>query len=188
MPDTPASLLERLRDPAADEAWATFVDLYTPLLYHWANRVGLRDPDAADLVQDVFVLLLRKLPDFQYDARKGFRNWLRTVTLNRWRELRRRRHPSVEAAGDVTLDDLPAPDGDEPFWERDYRQHVARRVLLVMQREFEPAAWKACWECVVAGRPAADVGKELGLSPGAVRVAKFRVLSRLRHELEGLLD
>ena len=185
--DTPASLLERLRDPAADDAWVRFVDLYSPLLYSWAYRVGLRDPDAADLVQDVFVLLVRKLPEFQYDARKGFRNWLRTVTLNRWRELRRRQ-PRPAAVGAEPLDDVPDPAADEPFWEADYRQMLARRMLEVMRRDFEPTTWQACWECVANGRPAADVGRELGLSAGAVRMAKFRVLSRLRRELAGLAD
>jgi RNA polymerase sigma-70 factor (ECF subfamily) len=61
-------------------------------------------------------------------------------------------------------------------------------MLEVMRAEFEPSTWKACWECVVEGRSAADVGRELGLSPGAVRAAKFRVLCRLRRELDGLLD
>jgi RNA polymerase sigma-70 factor, ECF subfamily len=105
MSDTPASLLERLRDPKADEAWGRFVELYSPLLLYWARRVGLREPDASDLVQEVFVVLLRKLPEFQYDARKGFRSWLRTVTLNRWREIRRQRHHATVGADG--LDDIP---------------------------------------------------------------------------------
>jgi RNA polymerase sigma-70 factor (ECF subfamily) len=57
-----------------------------------------------------------------------------------------------------------------------------------MQAEFSPKTWKACWEHVVAGRPAAEVAAELGISVGSVYVAKSRVLSRLRQELEGLLD
>ncbi|HBI41593.1 MAG TPA: sigma-70 family RNA polymerase sigma factor [Planctomycetales bacterium] len=187
MSDTPASLLERLRDPDAEEAWVRFVELYSPLLLYWARRVGLREPDASDLVQDVFVVLLRKLPEFRYDAQKGFRNWLRTVTLNRWREIRRRQqHPATVGAD--TLNEVPDSAVEEPFWEVEYRQQLARRLLEVMRQEFEPATWQACWECVVNGRPAADVGKELGISPGAVRMAKFRVLSRLRRELDGLLE
>ncbi|HKB40770.1 MAG TPA: sigma-70 family RNA polymerase sigma factor [Gemmataceae bacterium] len=184
MPPTSASLLERLRDSAAEDAWLRFVQLYTPLLLHWARRAGLREPDDADLVQDVFALLVRKLPEFRYDPRKGFRNWLRTVTLNRWREILRKKSPP--AATD-TLDQLPGPAG-EPFWEAEYRQHLARRLLEVMQSEFEPTTWQACWQCVVEGRAATDVGRELGLSPGAVRAAKCRVLGRLRRELDGLLD
>jgi len=86
MHTTPPSLLEQVRRSDDIQAWRRFVDLYTPLLFHWARRVGLREPDAADLVQDIFVLLVKKLPDFQYDRNKGFRAWLRTVALKgcRW--------------------------------------------------------------------------------------------------------
>jgi RNA polymerase sigma-70 factor (ECF subfamily) len=59
--ETPASLLERLRQPADQAAWSQFVRLYAPLLYHWAGRLGLREADAADLVQDVLLVLVRKL-------------------------------------------------------------------------------------------------------------------------------
>jgi RNA polymerase sigma-70 factor (ECF subfamily) len=82
MDKTPASLLHRLRQPNAVDAWPRFVELYTPLLYYWAKRLGLQQQDAADLVQDVFVLLVQKLPEFAYDRHKSFRGWLRTVTLN----------------------------------------------------------------------------------------------------------
>src|SRR5579871_5497349 len=34
---TPASLLERLRQPEGPAAWERFVFLYTPLLCHWAR-------------------------------------------------------------------------------------------------------------------------------------------------------
>jgi RNA polymerase sigma-70 factor (ECF subfamily) len=83
MDPTPVSLLARLRQPAATEAWPHFVRLYSPLLFGWARRLGLQDADAADLVQDVFTVLAVKLPEFRYDPRLGFRRWLRTVFLNR---------------------------------------------------------------------------------------------------------
>jgi RNA polymerase sigma-70 factor (ECF subfamily) len=57
-----------------------------------------------------------------------------------------------------------------------------------MRAEFESSTWTACWEHVVSGRSAADVAAELGISEGAVYVAKCRVLRRLRQELKGLLD
>ncbi len=50
--DTPASLLERLRQPSQEQAWARLVELYTPLLFRWARRAGLQTQDAADLVQE----------------------------------------------------------------------------------------------------------------------------------------
>src|SRR5262245_43331242 len=100
MVPTPVSLLERLRQPADAAAWERFVELYTPCIYAWARRAGLPPDDAADLVQDVFALLVTKLPAFVYDpARHSFRGWLPTVTLNRWREQARRRQvPTANGA------------------------------------------------------------------------------------------
>jgi RNA polymerase sigma-70 factor (ECF subfamily) len=161
--------------------------LYTPLLYYWARRVGLQDTDAADRVQDVFTVLLRKLPEFTYDRGKSFRGWLRTLTLNKWRE-RQRAAASRREEGAAALPDVAGPDAAEALWETEYQRHLVRRALEVMQREFQPATWQACWAMLVEGRSAADVGAELGLSTGAVRSAKFRVLCRLREELSGLLD
>jgi RNA polymerase sigma-70 factor (ECF subfamily) len=62
------------------------------------------------------------------------------------------------------------------------------RALEIMQAQFQPATWKACWEHPAVGRAAAEVAAELGTSEGAVYVATHRVLRRLREELEGLLD
>jgi RNA polymerase sigma-70 factor (ECF subfamily) len=186
--DTPASLLERLRQPAEREAWTRFVKLYTPLLFSWARRVGLQEQDAADLVQDVFAVLIQKLPDFSYDQRRSFRSWLRTVTLNKWREAQRRR-AAVQRSERLYAEPEPlSPDVAEAFWEAEYRQHLVAQALQLMQTDFHPTTWQACWEHVVSGKSAAEVAAQLGISPGAVRAAKFRVLGRLRRELDQLLD
>jgi hypothetical protein len=46
-PATRASLLVRLRDARDGAAWTGFVDLYAPLVYGYARKVGLQDADAA---------------------------------------------------------------------------------------------------------------------------------------------
>lgn len=188
MSETPHSLLQRLRSAGDTNAWDRLVELYTPLLFFWVKREGLQPADASDVVQDVFAVLVRKLPEFEYDPSKGFRNWLRTVTLNKCRDLRRKRPAPGGHANDAALEAVEAPPDGEPFWETEYRQLLVRRLLEMMQAEFQPATWKACWRCVVEGRSAPDVARELNLTPGAVRAAKFRVLCRLRSELAGLLD
>jgi RNA polymerase sigma-70 factor (ECF subfamily) len=187
MDSTSISLLERLRQPGDAEAWARFVRLYTPLLFHWASRAGLREHDAADLVQDVLTLLVQKLPEFTYDPAKSFRGWLRAVTLNKSRERYRRAVLPVEKDGRA-LAGVAAPAEDDPIWEAEYRQHLVGQALRLMQAEFQPTTWQACWQHVVDGKSAAEVASALGMTPGAVRAAKFRVLSRLRRELAGLLD
>jgi RNA polymerase sigma-70 factor (ECF subfamily) len=188
MHTTPVSLLERLRRPDAEPAWQRFTELYTPLLYYWTRHLGLQPQDAADLVQEVFTVLVQKLPEFTYYRHKSFRNWLRTVTLNKWRD-RQRKHVETPLPNDTAaFAELAAPDDAEVLSEKEYRQLLIKRALQVMQAEFQPSTWKACWEYVVAERPAAEVAAELGISVGSVYVAKSRVLSRLRQELEGLLD
>jgi RNA polymerase sigma-70 factor (ECF subfamily) len=188
MNSTSASLLERLRQPAEQEGWDRFIKLYAPLLFYWARRLHLQDTDAADLVQEVLTTLVVKLPQFQYDPSKGFRDWLRTLLLNRWRDQCRRRVPTPVGGGDGVLGEVAAPEDLDCFGEAEYRQFLVRRALQLMQAEFAPRTWKACYEHVVVGRPAADVAAELDISIGTVYVAKSRVLSRLRQELQGLLD
>jgi RNA polymerase sigma-70 factor (ECF subfamily) len=57
------------------------------------------------------------------------------------------------------------------------------RALDAIRGEFEPRTWQAFWKTTVEGRAPKDVAAELAMSAGAVRVAKSRVLQRLRAEL-----
>ena len=188
MTKTPSSLLDRLRQPFEPEAWARFVTLYTPLIYSWGRRVGLSEQDAGDLVQDVFVILLQVLPTFTYDRKQSFRKWLRTVTINRWRKDRKRPEHRMVQGHEGQLEAVATDDNVEASWEAEYRQHLVSQALQMMRIDFEEKTWKACWEMTAAGRSAAEVAAELGLTVGAVYAAKFRVLNRLRRELHGLLD
>src|SRR5205814_1151650 len=76
MDPTSASLLDQLRGPERTAAWPRFVRLYTPLLLRWGQRLGVPESDRPDLLQDVFLVLLRTLPAFAYDRGRGFRAWL----------------------------------------------------------------------------------------------------------------
>lgn len=186
MHTTPPSLLDRLRQSPQQESWERFVDLYTPLFFAWTRRLGLSGHDAADLVQDLFTVLVQKLPQFEYDQGKSFRAWLKTILMNRWRNGRRRALANP-VQGDAALETVGEEDVPE-FEESEYRNHVVRRCLELMQAEFQTVTWKACWEFVVHDRPAAEVAAELGISVNAVYLAKSRVLRRLREELSGLLE
>ncbi len=187
MTSTSISLLERLRLPGEHAAWRRFVHLYTPLIFDWARGMGLSANDAEDLVQDVMTVLVRRLPEFRYDENGSFRAWLRTITVNRCRDVYRRRGVRPHTTGDGFVD-LETPDATDALVEEEYRQSLVSRALELMQNQFEAATWKACWECVVNDRPPEEVAAELGLSVNAVYVAKSRVLRRLRRDLDGLLE
>ena len=79
-------------------------------------------------------------------------------------------------------------EGQESFWDAEYRQQIVKRAISLMQSDFQPATWRAFWEQVVDGRAARDVASQLGLTRGAAYAAKLRVLSRLRQELNQMLD
>ena len=139
-------------------------------------------------MQEVLTVLVQKLPSFTYEPGKSFRRWLHTITVNKWRERGRRKSLPRPGPNDQGLSGVAAAPEAQPLDEVEYREQLVRRALRIMQAEFEPTTWKACWESVVAGRPAGEVAKELGVSVDVVYGAKSRVLRRLRQELHGLLD
>jgi RNA polymerase sigma-70 factor (ECF subfamily) len=187
MTSTPCSLLEKLRRAGDEASWAHFVRLYTPLLHHWARRrLGLAEADAADLVQDVFAVLVQKLPEFRYDPSQRFRAWLWTVFINKARD--RRRQVPLVALGPEELPETALPDPAEEVAEAEYRNYLVRRALALIQNDFDPTTWQAFWACTTTEQSAAEVAAELGMSVAAVYQAKSRVLRRLRSDLEGLLD
>lgn len=184
MVTTSVTLLDRFRDPADAEAWASFVDMYAAIITKWVQSSRVANQDVADVVQEVFVTLARTLPDFEYDAQRSFGAWLRVVTRNCCHRFLSRQRPHAS----LDTDNVAHEDTDvmTAVDETEYRQHVAQKALRMMQAEFEFATWKACWESVVEDRSAKEVADELGLSVNAVYVAKSRVLRRLRDQLDGV--
>jgi RNA polymerase sigma-70 factor, ECF subfamily len=188
MESTSVRLLCRLHTDEREIAWERFVELYTPLIYHWTLRAGLSRQDAAECVQDVLMLLVEKLPSFTYDPSKSFRGWLRMVTVNKCRDILRRNAGAGYRAIPLEHKDAVAPDGVELFTDEEYQHSLVHRALEVMQTEFEPNTWKACWELVTSGDSVSQVAQRLGMSENAVYLASSRVLRRLRGELGALMD
>ncbi|PHR95537.1 MAG: RNA polymerase subunit sigma [Blastopirellula sp.] len=189
MTTTSISLLWKLKQPNQEVAWGRFVDLYAPLIFHWGIQQGLTSTDAADLVQEVLMVLVVKLPDFEHDPNQRFRGWLRTITVNKAKNFHRRKKVRREyESGQQATQQVSSDDPAGLFEEAQYRKYLIGRVKKLIEVEFEPVTWKACWKHVTEDRTAAEVGQELGISANAVRVAKSRVLRRLREELAGLLD
>ena len=192
--ETSGSLLERLRREPDDASWRRLVDLYTPLLRGWLRRELVPPEDADDLVQEVLAVLGRERPQFHYDRRRGsFRGWLRTITVNRLRAYWRARQTRPLATGDSDLarklNELEDPHSAlSQRWDRAHDRHVARRLLKLIEPEFEATTWQAFRRVALDGAEPAAVAAELGISLNAVYLAKYRVLRRLREEIRGLTD
>jgi RNA polymerase sigma-70 factor (ECF subfamily) len=194
--DTPPSstltsrgLLDRVK--ADDEAaWHRLVDLYAPLVYRWCRRSNLKEQDAADVFQDVFQAVAAHIGGFHKEKPGDtFRGWLRTITRNKLNDHFRKwgREPAGEGGTEarIRLTNLAAvvPADEDESEEAQADTSLVRRALALIRSEFEPRTWQAFWLTSVEGRTAAQVSGELNMSVGAVRVAKSRVLRRLREEL-----
>ncbi len=186
---TSISLLYRLRNSGTEADWHRFSKLYTPLLFYWGRSQGLNATDASDLVQEVMTKLVVKLREFQYDPKMSFRGWLRTVAVNRARDFRRAAAHRNTMVLTEALDPMqPGGNSVDLLDQREYCSYLVTRGRDLIRAEFQPLTWEACWKYAVENRSAEEVGKELGITANAVRIAKCRVFARLRKELEGLLD
>jgi RNA polymerase sigma-70 factor (ECF subfamily) len=194
MSDTSFSLLHRLRVQPDADAWRRLVELYTPLIHGWLRRHGVTAADADDLTQDVMAVVVRELPRFEHNQQRGaFRNWLRTIAVNRLRMLWRGRQTRPIATGNSdflkVLDEMEDPKSSlRQRWDQEHDQHVARRLMELVEPQFEPLTWRAFRRVVLDGIKAAVAAAELGMSVNAVLLAKSRVLARLRQEMQGLTD
>jgi RNA polymerase sigma-70 factor (ECF subfamily) len=188
-PLTRASLLVQLRDGANDAAWQEFMRIYGPVVYGFARRRGLQDADAADLMQDVMRSVSTAIGRLNYDRSQGtFRGWLFTITRNKVFNFLSARRLRPQGSGDSSTNRLLASQADESdgadVWELEYQRRLAALAMERIQAEFQQSTWQAFWLTAVEGMTAADAAKQVGISPGAIYVAKSRVLARLKDEVE----
>lgn len=182
--DTRATLLLRIRDLEDRNAWSEFVALYTPLIFSYALKRGLQEADAADVAQESICKIVRSIDGFEYDPAKGsFRGWLLTIALNQIRDRANKEKRAAKVAGDTKvfqqLLDQPSPEIDDQ-WEREYQLRLFHWAAERVESEFRPNTWKAFWQTTVLNEQIEHVSQSLGMSVGAVYIARSRVLARIR--------
>jgi RNA polymerase sigma-70 factor (ECF subfamily) len=192
MEATSPSLLRRAALGATD-AWSQLDRLYRPFLLNWFFAHGSSPADAEDLTQDVMTVVFEEVKDFAHSGRVGaFRTWLRGVCLHRFQADRRSRQLRGAATGgtefQMQLHNL-ADSGDDPAddWDREHDALMLREMLANLATAFEEKSLRAFGRLVFDGVAAPQVAAELGMSVGAVYIAKSRVLRRLRAEAAGLI-
>lgn len=192
---TSTSLLARVKmqDP---EAWRRLVKVYGPLVYRWCRRAGLGVDDASDVCQEVFLAVAANMTNFRRDRpRDSFRGWLCTICRNKTMDHFRRRQKQAQAQGGTDAQQQlaripdPAPDLSSVTDSSGNDQHeLERRALELLRGEFEDRTWQAFWRMAIEGHTAAEIAADSGMTKKAVRQAKYRVMRRLRLELDGLVQ
>lgn len=184
---TNPSLIERVRFDDS-KAWRELVDLYGPLVAFWCRKVGVREAQITDAVQDVFLAVLRTISSYEADPSKsGFRAWLWGVTRHKCVDLLRRENRHPEPKGGSTALQFSQQWADPCLLEEPLDgtelNHLLRRAMSQVENEFEGKTWQAFYRTTVDGVATAVVATELGLDPATVRQYRSRVLRRLRRQL-----
>jgi RNA polymerase sigma-70 factor (ECF subfamily) len=191
LPSTRPSLLVRIRDLQDQEAWREFVEIYGPVVYGFARKRGLQEADAGDLTQEVLRAVATVASRLEYDPPKGwFRGWLYTVARNKLHDFLLARRRQGQGSGDskvqALLEERPAQ-REEALWDEEYQQQLFAWAAERVRLRFENSTWQAFWYVAVDGRSPKATAATLGLTLAAVYMAKSRVLTALRKEIQQLL-
>jgi RNA polymerase sigma-70 factor (ECF subfamily) len=188
-----SSLVDRLREQDA-EAWRRLTELYGPLVYAWSRRAGLMPPDAADVMQEVFIAVSQAIKSFRLDLPGStIHGWIATITRNKIQDHFRRcaTQPLAKGGSDVQqlLHNLAALNDESGSCEHPSaadRRILLGRVTQLVRAEFEDRTWRAFWLTTVEDMSPTEAALQLSISLNAVYKARSRVLRRLRDELDGL--
>lgn len=188
-PTTRLSLLVRLRDAHDRLAWEQFVGLYAPLVYGFARKKGLQDADAADIAQDVLTSVAQQMRQWEFDPQRGtFRGWLFTIARNRLRNwlasTARRINGSSADDHQATLQSQPEETPDDA----EYARRVFHWAAAQVREQVSEQTWQAFELTAVATRPGPDVAEQLGMTTGAVYLARSRVMAKLKTLVQSVGD
>jgi RNA polymerase sigma-70 factor (ECF subfamily) len=186
--------------PDAHAALATLCETYWYPLYAYVRRLGYKAEDAQDLTQGFFAALLEKQYVKAADRERGrFRSFLLTA-LKRFLSKEYDRAHAQKRGGKASPISLDWEVGEsryalepshdvtpEAVYQRRWALTVLDRVIVRLRQPYTHAGKERVFDGVKAfltgetgAPPYEQVGRELGMSEGAVKVAVHRLRRRYR--------
>lgn len=182
-PNTSRKLLAAIGSGPGAARWTEFFHKYTPGLRDYAAR-HFPSLDADDLVQDAFVVLVKRLKTYQYDpeAKGAFHNYLTGIL--RFIAIDRLRATDREAANRKRLAEDPAAlsAAQAPFsadsWKKSVYELALRRFLT--DPRVRPQTKEIFKRVAISGEKPESVAADFGLARNAVDQIKDRTIRRLK--------
>lgn len=186
-----ADVIERAqrRDPAAFEV---LVEAYSRRLYGFLYRLTGHRDESDDLLQEVFVRVVRMIDKYEHDGR--FEAWLFRIAMNlaRDRVRRIRKSPVVPAAeyrpadgSESQADILDRPHGEQeaPDGRAELADEVDRLQWALAQ--LNDAEREVIMLRHFSDMPFSDIAQVMGTPLGTALARAHRGLRRLREIMEG---
>lgn len=176
-------LLDRLRDPAEQEAWEQIDARYRPVISGFVRFLGLSESDAADVAQSTLVALFESLRSGAYRREMGrLRPWAMGIARRQASMLRRadarRRVERGESAFDADADDATL----SVLWEEQERRCILQNAweLLRGTPRISPSNLRAFEMIVLGGSTPEQAAVACGLRVDHVHVIKGRLARKLQ--------
>ena len=183
---TRSSLVADLKQ-LSDTRWHYFVELYSPLLLYWLSQKQVPPTDQDDLLQECFAAYHKGIGHFsEGDCRKKkLRGWMRIILNRRVADHFRKKNRTVpiQSLDFTNLTRITMPNDDSASRvdrESDELRILELRALSLIRDTTSEQTWQMFWAYTVANEPIKKIAERFDVSENAVRVAKSRVLFRLR--------
>lgn len=178
-------LVEQARAGDSD-AFRELVEAHSQRVFRTAFRLTRSEDNAEDIVQETFLKAFRKLHLF--DGRSQFGTWLHRIAVNCAMDLmrkqgRRSQRETIEERTELEamVDGDPRPDR---MAESSEVGHAVQKVLQSLSPTERTAFLLRHFE----GHTSAEIGRILGIRPGASRNAVFRAVKKLRAALGPMVE
>ena len=182
-PITSRKLIAAIGSGSGATRWTEFFHKYTPGLRDYATR-HFPSLEADDLIQDTFLVLVKRLKTYQYDpkAKGAFHNYLtgilRFLAIDRLRDKDRETASRKRLAEDPTVQ----PHADSPFSVDDWKKsayEIALRRFLADPR-VQSQTKEIFKRVAIRGEKPETVATDFGLTRNAVDQIKDRTIRRLK--------
>lgn len=196
---TRKSLIARLDNWEDQRTWDEFYQTYWRLIYVVAIKAGLRSDEAFDCVQETILSIAKQSKKKLYDPEQGsFKVWLMNMT--RWRindQFRRRKKDTAMSGSEwdderktAVIDRFEDPNGMvlDRVWDAEWKRNMADAALARVKAQVSPKQYQIFDYYVLRQWDAKKVQDQLGVSMAQVYLAKHRVGSVLKKELEKLSE
>jgi len=192
---TRRSLLSRLINLNDNDSWQEFYNTYSRLIFSVALRAGLRNCEAEEVLQETVIAVSKKMPVFKYDPSRSFKAWLLHTTQWRISDQFKKRQPQLSPMADrtrtksrtSTVERIPDPAGFlETIWDQEYEDNIIEAAMERVKRQVKAKQFQIYDLYVLKKWSVEKVASTMGVKPGAVYLAKFRIKYLVKKELKAL--